>query len=160
MRGLAGCSDCEYDRDIDLRNAVSDHDDFQVRELRVEFPSSLIQRGKTFERCIWPPHRRAASDPEKIRRAQQQGSYCLDESPLPPYLLLDLADRISAYDDWSFAAAIAAREGRRLWTSVSWQFKSAPDKQASTTAFPRSAAKMHTVLQRLFSLLANGSRFF
>src|SRR5258706_783502 len=70
VAGIGRCSDCEYDRDIDLRNVVSDHDNFQVRQLRVEFPRPLIQYGKAFGRCIWPPHRRAASGPEQIGRAQ------------------------------------------------------------------------------------------
>src|SRR5258705_10721413 len=51
-------------------------------------------------------------------------------------------------------------QGRRLWTSVSWQFKSAPDKQASTTAFPRSAAKMHTVLHGYFLYWQTAQGFF
>ncbi len=52
---------------------------------------------------------------QKITRASTQEQlaaiwhWASEQSPLPPYLLLDLADRISAHNDWSFAATIAAR---------------------------------------------------
>jgi len=36
-------------------------------------------------------------------------NWASEQRPLPPYLLIDLADRISAYDNWTLAAEIAAR---------------------------------------------------
>jgi tetratricopeptide (TPR) repeat protein len=51
----------------------------------------------------------------KITRASTQEQlvaiwhWASEQSPLPPHLLLDLADRISVHDDWNLAATIGAR---------------------------------------------------